>query len=42
VHLLLRGGLRRRDLTDQMIEQMQAGMISQTGTPVKGPIFTIF
>ena len=41
VHLLLRGGLRRRDLTDEMIEQLQSGMISQTGTPVSGPIFVM-
>jgi GNAT superfamily N-acetyltransferase/pyrimidine deaminase RibD-like protein len=39
VHLLLRNGLRRRDLTDQMIERLQAGMISQTGAAVRGPVF---
>jgi hypothetical protein len=41
VHLFLRHGLRRRDLTDKMIEQLQSGMISQTGTPLSGPIFVM-
>ena len=41
VHLFLRHGLRRRDLTDKMIERLQSSMISQTGTPVSGPIFVM-
>lgn len=41
VHLFLRRGMRRRDLTDEMIQRLQAGLISQTGAVVQGPTFVM-
>lgn len=38
VHLFPRY-MRRRDITDEMIKQLQQGVVSQTGKYVAGPIF---
>jgi hypothetical protein len=35
VHMIPRGGLRRRDLSDQWIQQLQAGVRGQTGQYVR-------
>lgn len=40
VHLIPRGGLRARDLTEEIIEHLNKGMIPERGQTVKkGPLF---
>ena len=42
VHFFLRGGLRSRDITPQMIKQMKIGIISEGKSIVKKPLETIW
>ena len=39
VHLILSGGLRRRDISDSMIKNLRNGILNQQGQYVRGPIF---
>jgi hypothetical protein len=41
VHLFPRGGLRRRDLTPDIIEAMNSGMGRQAGGFLTGPLFEV-
>ena len=43
VHLFIRGGIRRRHITDEWIKSMQSGMYSEgTRSLIPGPLFTTF
>jgi hypothetical protein len=43
VHLFIRGGIRRRHITDEWIKSMQSGMYSEgTQSLIPGPLFTTF
>jgi hypothetical protein len=39
VHLLMSGGMRRRHISDSMIENLRNGILNQQGQYVSGPIF---
>lgn len=39
INMIPRGGLRRKHITPQMIQQLSAGMIGQRGDYVDGPLF---
>ena len=39
VHLMLSGGLRRRDISDLIIKNLRNGILNQQGQYVRGPIF---
>lgn len=41
VHLFFRGGLRRRHLTDEIIQRLNDGMGRESGGYITGPIFRI-
>lgn len=39
VHIFLRGGMRRRDITDGIITALNKGVINEIGTFLSGPLF---
>jgi len=39
VHIFPRGGMRRRDITPEMIDALRQGIVGQRGSYVSGPIF---
>lgn len=39
VHLLPGGGMRRRHITDAMINELRDGMLNQSGAWIAGPLF---
>lgn len=39
VHIFPRGGMRRRDITPEMIDALRQGIVGQRGSFVPGPIF---
>jgi len=42
VHLIPRGGYRRRDLTDDIISNLNSGLINEAGNKlINGPLFTV-
>lgn len=39
VHIFPKGGMRRRDVTPEMIEALRQGVVGQRGSYVSGPLF---